>query len=114
MITLPFFIWFAEMSSSYDLYKGTAHCKRKAKLSGEILQQAPKQSRVEEPSVARESPSTLPEVEVLETPPWVASPPVQIFEEPRVDVTTIPSPVDEPVVESTSKEARQELFNKVS
>ena len=55
------------------------------------------------------------DVEVFETPPHrVSSPPVEVFEEPRVKVPPVTSLVDEPVVGSTNKEARQELFDRVA
>ena len=107
------FICFARMSSAYDLYNGTARNKRKAKVARETSQPTPKKTRTEELVV--ETSAAVPEVEVVETPPHrVSSPLVEVFEESGVDVPLAPSPVDEPVVGSTSKEARQELFDRVA
>ena len=55
----------------------------------------------------------MPDVEVVETPSRVATPPAQAAEEPRVEVHDIPSPHEEPVVENTREGARKELFDSV-
>ena len=52
---------------------------------------------------------------MVETPPRrVDSPPAEVVDEPRVEVPFVPSPVEEPVAGSTSKESRQELFDSVA
>lgn len=101
------------MASAFDLYKGTAHSKRKGKTIGESSQHTPKKARVDERVV--ETPSGVPVVEVVETPPQrVDSPPAEVANKTRVEVPSVPSPVDELVAGGTSKEARQELFNSVA
>ena len=100
------------MTSVHDLYKGTARAKRKGKTTGESLQQPPKRARVNDPTV--ETPSEVPVVEVVESPPRrVDSPPAEVVNEPRVEVPSAPSLVEEPVVGNTSKETRQEVFDSV-
>ena len=101
------------MTSAFDLYKGTARRKRKGKTTGESSQRSPKKARVDEP--AMETPSEVPVIEVVETPPRrVDSPPAVVVDEPRVEVPFVPSPVEEPVPENTSRESRQELFDSVA
>ena len=56
----------------------------------------------------------MPNVEVVETPSRVATPPAQASEEPRVEVHDIPSPHKEPVVENTTEEATKEMFDSVA
>ena len=61
-------------SSVFDLYKGTARSKRKAKATGEISQPNAKKGRVEEPIAprrvdpVREVSLVLPDAVNLETP----------------------------------------------
>ena len=101
---LVFFLCFAEMSSSYDLYKGMSRSKRKRKTPGESSQQPPKKSRTEEQSTAiHETASAVPEVEILETPRRVSSPPAQVFEEPEVVVQDEPLYAEEPMVEEAAQ-----------
>ena len=61
------FILLSEMTSAFDLYKGTARSKRKSKVTRETSQPTPKKTRVEEPVV--ETSMAVPEVEVIEMPP---------------------------------------------
>ena len=92
------------MSSSYDLYKGMSQSKWKYKTPGESSQQPPKKSRTEEPSTAvPETASAVPEVEILETPRRVSSPPAQVVEEPAAEVMDEPPPAEEPVVEGVAQ-----------
>ena len=100
------------MTSAHDLYKGTARGKRKGETTGKSSQQLPKKSRVDEPTVG--VPSGVPVVEVVESPPRRAeSPPAGVIDEPRVEVSSVPSPVEEPMVGSTSRDTRQEVFDSV-
>ena len=104
ILTLCFF--FAEMSSSYDLYKGNARSKCKAKF-GESSQAAAKKTKVVEPEVAAEFPltevpSTIPVVEVEESPSRVATPEAQVTEEPVAEVRDEPPSTAEPVVEDVA------------
>ena len=98
----------AEMSSSYDLYKGNARSKRKAKI-GESSQATAKKAKTTEPEVVSEVPSTVPVVEVEESPVrGTESPGAAAADEPQVEVPFVPSPVEE--VGGSSKEARKEVF----
>lgn len=101
------------MTLAYDLYKGTARNKRKANVVGEMSQPASKKTKVTK-QVA-ETYEATPEVEVTETSRHrAASPPVEVIEESQVDVPSVSSPVEEPTVGSTCKEAGQELFDSVA
>lgn len=82
-------------------------------MTEESSQQTPKKAWVAEPTIIPEATPTASEVEIIKTPHRVPSPPAPIFDEQRVEVHPAPSPVEEPVVEST-KEARQELFDSVA
>ena len=97
----------AEMSSSYDLYKGNARSKRKAKI-GESSQATAKKAKVTEPEVAPEVPSTVPMVEVEDSPIRTAVPEAQPFEEPATEVGEEMPSASEPVVEDVAQ-----VFDKV-
>ena len=95
------------MSSSYDLYKGNARSKRKAKF-GESSQAAAKKTKVTEPEVVPEVPSTVPVVEVEESPSRAAVPESQVFEEPAVEVGEDMPSAAKPAVEDVAQ-----VFEKV-
>ena len=97
----------AEMSSSYDLYKGNNRSKRKAK-TGESSQASAKRAKVVEPEVVPEVPSTVPVVEVEDSPSRAAVPEAQIFEEPAAEVEEELPSAAEPVVEDVAQ-----VFEKV-
>ena len=79
---------------------------------GESSQQPPKKVRVDEPAIG--VPSGVPVVELVESPHRkVESPPAEVVDEPRVEVPSVPSLVEEPVVGSTSRDTRQEVFDSV-
>ena len=88
------------MSSSYDLYKGNARSKRKAKF-GESSQAAAKKTKVTEPEVVPEVPSTIPVVEVEESPSRTAVPEARVSEEPAVEEADEPPSIFELVGEAT-------------
>lgn len=77
ILTLCFF--FAEMSSSYDLYKVSARSKRKAK-TGESSQPVAKNTKVVEPEVVPEVPSIVSVVEVEDSPSRVVTPEAQVID----------------------------------
>ena len=95
------------MSSSYDLYKVNARNKRKGK-SGESSQPAAKRTKAVEPEVGSEVPSTVPVVEVDDSPSRVVTPEVQVTEEPAAEVRDEHLPSVEPVVEDVAQ-----VFEKV-
>ena len=101
----------AEMSSAHDLYKNSARGKRKSQ--GEGSSSLPKKSRVEEPTVG--VPPEVPVVEVVESPARDAEPSraETVADEPRAEVHSIPSPVEETVEAEVSKETRKEIFDSV-
>ena len=101
----------AEMSSAHDLYKSSARGKRKSQ--GESSQSLPKKTRVEEPTVG--VPPEVPVVEVVESPARGAesSRAETVADEPRVEVHSIPSPVEEAVEAEVNKETREEIFDAV-
>ena len=102
------------MSSSYDLYKGMSRSKRKNKTPGESSQQPLKKSRVVEPSVARESTSTVPVVEPSEAPSSIPSPPAPVVEEPEVVVQDEPLPTEELVAEESREAAIERTIEEVA
>ena len=100
------------MTSAYDLYKGTARSKRRAKVVRETSQLSPKKEKIVEPVV--ETPTSVREGGVAEMSSHrVASPQIEVVDKKHVEAPLIPSPAEEQVVESSSKEARQELFESV-
>lgn len=100
VITLCFFS--PEMSSSYDLYKGNARSKRKAK-TGESSQPAAKKTKVVDPEVVLKVPLTGPVVEVEDSSSKVVTPEAQVVEEPAAEVRDEPQSAAEPVVEDVSQ-----------
>ena len=101
------YFFLAEMSSSYDLYKGNARSKCKAK-TGESSQPAAKKTKVVEPAVVPEVPSTVPVIEVEDSPSRVVIPEAQVTEEPSAEVMDEPPQSVEPVVEDVAQ-----VFEKV-
>lgn len=101
------------MTSAYDLYKDTARSKRKAKVVGETSQPSPKKAKVAKPVVETPAAVTVGGVAEISSH-QVASPPVEVVDEQQVDAPPIPSPVEDQVVGSSSKEARQELIHSVA
>ena len=98
------------MTSAHNLYRNNARGKRKRK--GESSQSQPKKARVEEPTV--EVPLEVPVVEVVESPSrGVESPQAEVADEPQVEVPFVPSPVEEVVEGSSSKETMKEVFDSV-
>lgn len=95
------------MSSSYDLYKVSARYKRKGK-SEECSQPAAKKTKVVEPKVVPEVPSTVPVVEVEDSPSRVVTPEAQVTEEPSAEVRDEPPSFVEPAVEDIAQ-----VFEKV-
>lgn len=95
------------MSSSYDLYKVNARNKHKGK-SRESSQPAAKRNKAVEPEVGSEVPSTVPFIEVDGSPSRLATPKVQVTEEPVAEVREEPPPSVEPVVKDVAQ-----VFEKV-
>ena len=98
------------MSSRYNLYKGNARSKCKAKF-GESSQAAAKKTKVTEPEVVPEVPSTVPVVEVEGSPSRTTIPEARVFEEPAVEEADEPPSIFEPVGEATVEDVRQ-VFEK--
>ena len=98
------------MSSSYDLYKGTARSKRKAKI-GESSQASAKKAKTTEQEVVPEVPPTVPVVEVEESPSRATAPEARVSEEPAVEEADEPPSIFEPVGEATVEDVRQ-VFEK--
>ena len=98
--------FFADMSSSYNLYMGNAR-KRKGKIAGESSQASAKKTKVSEPEVAAEIPSTIHVVEVENVPSRVATSEALVVEEPTVEETDEPSSVFEPATEPTVEDVTQ-------